>query len=57
MPLNRTQVRADLDPTRFTVRTVPGLFYESTAWQDYNEGQRSLEQAIKRLNKARKASA
>ncbi|KAA3515945.1 DNA ligase D [Agrobacterium rosae] len=57
MPLTWTQVRADLDPTRFTVRTVPGLLKKSTAWQDYHEGHRSLEQAIKRLNKARKASA
>ncbi|WP_313059711.1 DNA ligase D [Agrobacterium cavarae] len=57
MPLNWTQVRADLDPTRFTVRTVPGLLSATTAWEDYNEGHRSLGQAIKRLNKARKASA
>ena len=57
MPLNWTQVRADLDPTRFTVRTVPGLLRATTAWEDYNEGHRSLEQAIKRLGKARKASA
>jgi len=57
MPLNWTQVRADLDPTRFTVRTVPGLLRATTAWEDYNEGHRSLEQAIKRLGKARRASA
>jgi len=57
MPLNWMQVRADLDPTRFTVRTVPGLLTKSAAWEDYREGHRSLEQAIKRLGKARKASA
>ena len=57
MPLNWTQVKADLDPTRFTIRTVPGLLKKSTAWQDYSEGHRSLDQAIKRLNKGRKASA
>lgn len=49
MPLNWTQVRAGLDPKRFTIRSVPGLLEKSTAWQDYCDGQRSLEQAIKRL--------
>ncbi|NTE89479.1 DNA ligase D [Agrobacterium rubi] len=57
MPLTWSQVKANLDPTRFTVRTVPGLLKQSTAWQDYSEGHRSLDQAIKRLSKARKASA
>jgi bifunctional non-homologous end joining protein LigD len=57
MPLNWTQVKAGLDPTRFTIRTVPELIQKSTAWQDYCEGQRPLEQAIKRLAKAKKAAA
>jgi bifunctional non-homologous end joining protein LigD len=52
MPLNWTQVRAGLDPKRFTIRSVPGLLEKSTAWQDYCDGQRSLEQAIKRLGTA-----
>ncbi len=51
MPLNWTQVKAGLDPKRFTIRTVPDLLKNSTAWQDYCDGQRSLEQAINRLNK------
>lgn len=55
MPLNWTQVRTDLDPRRFTVRTVPDLLSKSTAWQDYCEGQRPLEKAITRLSKTRKA--
>lgn len=55
MPLNWTQVRTDLDPSRFTVRTVPDLLNKSTAWQDYGDGQRPLEQAIKRLGKSRKS--
>ncbi|MBW9115624.1 DNA ligase D [Rhizobium cauense] len=54
MPLNWTQVKAGLDPKRFTVRTVPGLLKSSTAWLDYCEGQRSLEQAIKRLSRESK---
>ncbi|MBB4349460.1 DNA ligase D [Aliirhizobium cellulosilyticum] len=53
MPLNWTQVKKGLDPKRYTIRTVPGHLKDSTAWQDYCDGQRSLEQAIKRLNKRR----
>jgi bifunctional non-homologous end joining protein LigD len=57
MPLNWSQVKTDLDPKRFTIRTVPELLKKSTAWQDYCDGQRPLEQAIKRLAKSRKAAA
>ena len=57
MPLTWTQVKADLDPKRFTVRTVPNLLKKSTAWQDYCDGQRPLAQAIKRLEKLTKAVA
>jgi len=57
MPLNWTQVKADLDPKRFTVRTVPNLLKKSTAWEDYCDGQRPLEPAIKRLVKSRKVAA
>ncbi|TCL65827.1 DNA ligase D [Rhizobium sp. BK251] len=57
MPLTWTQVKAGLDPMRFTVRTVPGLLAKTTAWQDYCDGQRSLEQAIRRLAKSMKAAA
>ena len=56
MPLNWTQVKSDLDPTRFTVRTVPALIAKSTAWEDYGDSERPLEQAIKRLAKARAAA-
>ena len=48
MPLSWSQVKADLDPKRFTIRTVPGLLAKSAAWKDYCEGLRPLEQAIKR---------
>lgn len=57
MPLNWAQVKVGLDPTRFTIRTVPGLIKDSTAWQDYCDGQRSLEQAIKRLQKSKRKAA
>ena len=57
MPLNWSQVKTDLDPKRFTIRTAPELLTKSTAWQDYCDGQIPLEQAIKRLAKSRKAAA
>ncbi|NLR97445.1 DNA ligase D [Rhizobium sp. P38BS-XIX] len=57
MPLTWSQVKTDLDPKRFTIRTVPALLAKTSAWQDYCEGQRSLEQAIKRLGKMTKAAA
>ncbi|MGV8935742.1 MAG: DNA ligase D [Allorhizobium sp.] len=53
MPLNWAQVKADLDPKRFTIRTVPGLLKDSTAWRDYCDGQRSLEKAITNLKKGK----
>ncbi|MDW9389340.1 ATP-dependent DNA ligase, partial [Sinorhizobium meliloti] len=43
-------------PKRFTVRTVPALLAKTTAWQDYCDGERPLEQAIKRLGKSRRAA-
>lgn len=49
MPLNWSQVKSDLDPKRFTIRTVPELLSNTTAWQDYNQSQRPLAEAIKRL--------
>jgi len=56
MPLSWSQVKADLDPKRFTIRTVPALLSKSSAWQDYSDGQRPLEQAIKRLGKVSDAA-
>lgn len=56
MPLTWTQVKSDLDPKRFTVRTVPALLAKTSAWRDYCDGQRPLEQAIKRLGKSRQAA-
>jgi bifunctional non-homologous end joining protein LigD len=53
MPLTWTQVKADLDPSRFTLRTVPPLIRKSKAWGNYCDAERPLEQAVKRLGKAR----
>lgn len=51
MPLNWTQVKSDLDPKRYTVRSVPSLLKKSSAWEDYCDSLRPLEKAIKRLAK------
>jgi bifunctional non-homologous end joining protein LigD len=52
MPLTWKQVKSDLDPRRFTIRTVPGLLSKSDAWTDYGDAERPLAEAIKRLAKA-----
>jgi len=57
MPLTWSQVRAGLDPHRFTVRTAPTLLGKTTAWEDYFESERSLAAAIKRLEKSSKKAA
>jgi bifunctional non-homologous end joining protein LigD len=48
-PLNWSQVKKGLDPKRYTLRTVPALLAETTAWRDYFESERSLRDAIARL--------
>lgn len=51
MPLNWSQVKAGLDPMKYTVRNVPTLVRKLTAWEDYCDGERPLAAAIKRLGK------
>ncbi len=48
-PLNWTQVKKGLDPKAYTIRTAPKLLAKTTAWRDYADGERSLEEAVKRL--------
>lgn len=57
MPLTWSQVKSDLEPKRFTIRTVPGLLQKTSAWQDYYDSERSLAQAIKRLAKVQATSS
>jgi bifunctional non-homologous end joining protein LigD len=52
MPLTWTEVKADLDPRRFTIRTAP----KSTAWKDYCDALRPLEHAIKQLTRVNHAA-
>jgi bifunctional non-homologous end joining protein LigD len=49
MPLSWAQVKGDLDPKRFTVRTAPGLLSKTKAWQDYDEAASSIKTAIAKL--------
>jgi bifunctional non-homologous end joining protein LigD len=51
MPLTWSQVKAGLDPAKYTIRNVPALVRKLTAWEDYCEGERPLASAIARLNK------
>ncbi len=56
MPLTWAQVKSDLDPTRFTIRTVPALLRKTKAWIDYCDSEKPLEDAIRRLGKTRLAA-
>jgi bifunctional non-homologous end joining protein LigD len=56
MPLAWAQVKADLDPKRFTIRTAPKLLAKSGAWRDYRDGERPLEPAMKRLGKEKRSA-
>ena len=56
MPLTWAQVKPDLDPKRFTVRSVPSLLRRTKAWADYCDGERALGDAIKRLGKGTRAA-
>lgn len=49
MPLNWSQVKAGLDPTRYTIRTAPPLIAKSTAWKEYCDSVRPLEPATAKL--------
>jgi bifunctional non-homologous end joining protein LigD len=49
MPLTWPQVRGDLDPKRYTVRTVPALLGKTKAWEGYDEAASSIKTAIRKL--------
>jgi bifunctional non-homologous end joining protein LigD len=52
MPLVWAQVKKGLEPTKFTVRTVPALLRKRAAWKDYCESEKPLGPAIKKLGAA-----
>jgi bifunctional non-homologous end joining protein LigD len=49
MPLTWAQVRGDLDPKRYTVRTVPALLAKTRAWEGYEDAASSIKAAIRKL--------
>nr|WP_249815415.1 MULTISPECIES: DNA ligase D [unclassified Bradyrhizobium] len=49
MPVTWTQVKGDLDPKRYTLRTVPGLLARSKAWEGYDDAAAPVKSAMKKL--------
>jgi bifunctional non-homologous end joining protein LigD len=49
MPLTWAQVKSDLDPRRYTMRTAPALLGRSKAWQGYDDAASSIKAAMKKL--------
>ncbi|HZA01193.1 MAG TPA: DNA ligase D, partial [Hyphomicrobiaceae bacterium] len=52
MPLNWSQVRAGLDPQRYTIRTAADALAKTKPWADYCDAERPLESAIKTFTTA-----
>ncbi|WP_158810399.1 DNA ligase D [Beijerinckia sp. L45] len=53
MPVTWAQVKNDLDPLKFTVRSVPALLGRTKAWAGYDDAAGSMTAAIKALGKGR----
>ena len=49
MPVSWSQVRAGLDPQRFTMITAPALLAKGRPWQDYCDAEAPLKDAIRKL--------
>jgi bifunctional non-homologous end joining protein LigD len=49
MPLHWRQVRAGLDPKRFTMQTAPELLAKGKPWQDYCESEVPLKPVIQKF--------
>ena len=49
MPLNWSQVKSGLDPTRYTMRSIIPMLKKHSAWEDYCDSERPLEPAIRKL--------
>ena len=57
MPVHWKQVRAQLDPKSFTIRTAPPLLAKTKPWEDYDQAASSLKSAIKRVVSTGKKSS
>ena len=51
MPITWPQVKHGLDPTQYTMHTVPQLLRKSKAWSDYCDGERPPLAAIAKLGR------
>ena len=51
MPVDWREVKAGLEPLRFTIRTAPGLLPKKF-WQGYDDAERPLKDAIRRLTRS-----
>ena len=49
MPIDWPQVKASLDPKRYTLRSAPALLKRSNPWQDYDEAAVSLKAVLKKF--------
>ncbi|MEN3346624.1 MAG: bifunctional non-ous end joining protein LigD [Bradyrhizobium sp.] len=49
MPLTWAQLRGDLDPKKYTLRTVPALLAKTKAWDGYEDAVGSIKTAIRKL--------
>ena len=49
MPIHWKDVKAGLDPARYTVSSGPAILKKSKPWEDYGQGARSLAAAIRKL--------
>jgi bifunctional non-homologous end joining protein LigD len=49
MPLTWAQVKAGLDPMKYTLKTVPALIAKPKAWEEYCDGERAFVPAAKKL--------
>jgi len=47
MPLQWSQVKRGLNPSKFTIRTVPSLVAKGSLWRGYEDSARSLNDAIR----------
>jgi len=51
MPLTWAQVKKGLDPSRFTIRTVPPLLAKTSAWKNYGDAAPQLLGVLRKLVK------
>jgi bifunctional non-homologous end joining protein LigD len=49
MPIHWQDVKTGLDPSRYTIRTGPGLLAKSKPWERYDQSARSLAGAIRQI--------